>query len=223
MTHPPTLYIGNKNYSSWSMRPWLALRWAGISFGEHLVPLGPRGLGPNPEILAISPSGTVPALALDEANTIWDTMSICEWAHEAAPEADLWPRDPLARAIARSASAEMHSGFAPLRQEMPMNIRRRKTDHALSQSAIANVARVDSLLAGLRSRFGGEDGGWLFGHRTIADAFYAPVATRFRTYNVSLSPLTQAWCDTLFDDADFEDWEQAAEVESWIIPETDAA
>jgi glutathione S-transferase len=117
----------------------------------------------------------------------------------------------------------MHSGFAPLRQEMPMNIRRRKTDHALSQSAIANVARVDSLLAGLRSRFGGEDGGWLFGHRTIADAFYAPVATRFRTYNVSLSPLTQAWCDTLFDDADFEDWEQAAEVESWIIPETDAA
>jgi glutathione S-transferase len=222
MIHTPTLYIGNKNYSSWSMRPWLALRWAGISFAEHLVPLGPRGLGPNPEILAISPSGTVPALALDEANNIWDTISICEWAHETAPQAGLWPHDPLARAIARSASAEMHSGFGPLRQEMPMNIRRRKTDHPLSQSAIANVARVDSLLAGLRSRFGAGGGGWLFGHRTIADAFYAPVATRFRTYGVSLSPATQAWCDTLFDDADFKDWEQAAVAESWTIPETDA-
>lgn len=222
MTIRPSLFIGNKNYSSWSMRPWLALRWAGIGFEEKMVPLGPRGMGPNPAIVAISPSGTVPALELGQNETIWDTMSICEWAHEAAPDAGLWPRDPMARALARSASAEMHAGFGAVRQEMPMNVRRRKSAHALSQAAQANVARIDMLIATLAKRYDHTGSGWMFGHPTIADAFYAPVATRFRTYNIALSPITQKWCDTLFADADFQEWERDAASETWTIGESDA-
>jgi glutathione S-transferase len=221
MTQPPVLYIGNKNYSSWSMRPWLALKWAGIAFEEKLIPLGPRGLGPNPAIQAVSPSGTVPTLELPGGETVWDTMSICEWAYEQAQGSVLWPKDAVGRALARSTSAEMHSGFGPLRQEMPMNIKRRKTDHVLSDAAKANVARIDALISTTRARFDCENSGWLFGHRTIADAFYAPVATRFRTYDVSLSPETQNWCDTLFADADFKDWENEALAESWTIVESD--
>jgi glutathione S-transferase len=222
LTYLPTLFIGNKNYSSWSMRPWLALRWANIDFVESLMPLGPRGAGPNPDFLAVSPSGTVPALKFVESELIGDSLAICEWAHEAAPNARLWPTNPVARALARSASAEMHSGFGPLRQEMPMNIKRRKTNHTLSDAAKANVARVDGLLSSLIERFDGTKSGWLFGHRTIADAFYAPVATRFRTYDVPLSPLTQKWCNTLFADTDFQAWERAAEAEIWTIDETDS-
>ena len=222
MPQNPTLVIGNRNYSSWSMRPWLALHWAGIAFEEKMILLGPRGLGPNPDIVAISPSGTVPVLVLPGGETIWDTMSICEWANEKALDAGLWPQDPIARALARSASAEMHAGFGAVRQEMPMNIKRRKTDHALSDAAKANVARIDALLSGLIQRFDTAGTGWLFGHPTIADAFYAPVATRFRTYNVGLSPLTQKWCDTLFADPVFQAWEQAALTETWTIGESDA-
>ena len=221
MTQLPTLFIGNKNYSSWSMRPWLALRWGQIAFEERMIPLGPRGLGPNPDIVAISPSGTVPVLVLPHGETIWDTMAICEWAHEAAPDAGLWPQDPLARALARSASAEMHAGFASLRQEMPMNIKRRKINHDLSFPAKANVARIDTMLAGLIDRCDGNGDGWLFGHRTIADAFYAPVATRFRTYNVAVLSATQTWCDKVFADPDFQDWEQGAIGETWTIAESD--
>lgn len=222
MIQDPILFIGNKNYSSWSMRPWLVLRWANIAFQEELIPLGPRGAGLNPAIVAVNPSGTVPALELHEGETVWDTMSICEWAHEHASDAGLWPKDPLARALARSASAEMHAGFAPLRQEMPMNVKRRKAQHVLSDAAKANVARIDALLSALMTRFDPQGTGWLFGHHTIADAFYAPVATRFRTYNVALSPLTQKWCDALFNDPDFQAWERDATLETWTLGETDA-
>ena len=222
MTQLPTLVIGNRNYSSWSMRPWLALHWGKIAFEEKMIPLGPRGLGPNPDIVAISPSGTVPVLMLPGGETIWDTMSICEWAHENAPSAGLWPIDSLQRALARSASAEMHSGFGPVRQEMPMNIKRRKADHALTDAAKANVARIDALLSGLAQRFDTNGTGWLFGQPTIADAFYAPVATRFRTYNITLSATTQKWCNTLFADTAFQAWEQAALAETWTIGESDA-
>ena len=222
MTQRPSLFIGNKNYSSWSMRPWLALRWAGIEFYEDIIPLKARGAGPNVTIQSVSPSGTVPALKLPDGETVWDTIAICEWAHEQVPTAGLWPRDPLARALARSASAEMHAGFGPLRQEMPMNVKRRKTEHALSDAAKANVARIDALLSTLMVRFDPAGTGWLFGHRTIADAFYAPVATRFRTYNVALSPMAQKWCDTVFADPDFQAWERDAAAESWTLEETDS-
>jgi glutathione S-transferase len=223
MTNVPTLFIGNKNYSSWSMRPWLAMRWAGIAFEEKLIPLGPRGAARSEAISAISPSGTVPALKLLAGDTIWDTMSICEWAYEQAPDANLWPQEPLARAFARSVAAEMHSGFGALRQEMPMNIKRRKASHDLSDAAKANVARIDALLSALIQRFDTGGTGWIFGYRSIADAFYAPVATRFRTYSVTLSPLTQKWCDSLFADPEFQAWERDAEAEVWTLEETDIA
>jgi glutathione S-transferase len=223
MTGLPTLFIGNKNYSSWSMRPWLAMHWGGVGFDEKLIPLGPRGMGINPDIAAISPSATLPALKLPDGETIWDTMAICEWANEQKPDAALWPADPIARALARSASAEMHSGFVLLRQNLPMNIRRRKADHEISEKDKADVARIDALLSGLRQRFDGAESGWLFGHPTIADAFYAPVATRLRTYGVTVSPATQKWCDTIFGNAHFQAWERAAIAETATIPESDDA
>lgn len=221
MHNKPILSIGNKNYSSWSLRPWLAMRWAGIAFQERVIPLGPRGAGPNEAILAINPAGTVPVLELHDGAQIWDSLAICEWANDAAQNSLLWPTDPVTRAIARSAVAEMHAGFAPLRMQFPMNLKRIKHDHVWDEAASANIARIDALLGGLVQRFDLAGSGWLFGHRTIVDAFYAPVATRFRTYQVPLSPLTQKWCDTLYADPEFQAWERDALRETWVIGETD--
>jgi glutathione S-transferase len=216
----PTLYIGNKNYSSWSLRPWLALRWAGIGFDEVLIPLGGPGYGKSqiPEVRAVSPSGRVPALQL-EGGTIWDSLAIAEWAAEQAPE--LYPADPLPRALCRAAVAEMHSGFAALRRDLSMNIRRRVSAHPWAEDVRADIERAVELFGDLRDRFG-DAGPWLFGARSIADAFYTPVATRFRTYGVSLPPASQAYVDTLLGDPDFRSWEAAAEVEPWQIPATDS-
>ncbi len=217
----PILFIGNKNYSSWSMRPWLALKWAGIAFDERLIPLGGVGYGKSqiPEVLAVSPSGKVPALQVD-GHTVWDSLAICEWAAEQNPA--LWPQDPAVRAVARSAAAEMHSGFAALRRDFSMNLRRkgepRKT--ATSADAQADIARIDELWSQMRTQFGG-GGGYLFGDRCIADAIYAPVATRFRTYGLALSPAAQAYADALLADPAFQEWEAAAAAEPWTIHSTD--
>jgi glutathione S-transferase len=219
----PTLTIGNKNYSSWSMRPWLALRWADLRFEEKIIPLGPRGLGPNPDLLAVSPTGTVPVLELASGERIWDSLSICEWAHEQAPEAKLWPEDNIARALARSAVAEMHSGFAAIRKALPMNIKRVKRLHDLSAETQAQIDRLDALLRGLITRFGGGQASWIFGHPTIADAFFAPVATRLRTYKVKVSAPVEGWCQTVFSDSAFRAWEAAARNETWTLTETDEA
>jgi glutathione S-transferase len=219
----PVLTIGNKNYSSWSMRPWLALRWAGVAFEERVVPLGPRGAGVNPAIAALSDTARVPVLELGGVR-LHESLAICEWAAEqgAAVGRPLLPADPLLRALVRSASAEMHAGFAALRRELPMNLRRRKEDHAVSEAAAADIARVQQLWERLRARTG-HLGPWLGGQRSIADAMFAPVATRFRTYGTALSPVAQAWCDTLLADPDFQAWDAAAADEPWTIPETDAA
>ena len=142
----PLLHIGNKVYSSWSMRPWLALTWAGIAFDEKVIPLGGPGYGKSriPEVLAVSPSGRVPALRVGEA-TIWDSLAICQWAHEQAPDAGLWPADPAARGAAWSAAAEMHSSYAALRADFPMNLRRigRPRAAPASDGALADIDRVD--------------------------------------------------------------------------------
>lgn len=214
------LAIGNKNYSSWSMRPWLALRWGQIAFTEQVIPLGSRDGKPNPAILALSDSGRVPVLTLADGTRLHESLAICEWAAEQAPA--LWPADPVLRALGRSAAAEMHAGFAALRREMPMNLRRRKPDHTISAAAEADIARVQALWQALRAR-SGSLGPWLCGTRSVVDAMYAPVATRFRTYGTALSPVSQAWCDTLLADPDFQAWDQAASAETWTIPETDAA
>ncbi|UJR86092.1 glutathione S-transferase family protein [Sandaracinus amylolyticus] len=196
-----TLVIGDKRWSSWSMRPWLALRHAGIEFDEHLIRL--RRPDSKERIAAVSPSGKVPLL-IDGDLTISDSLAICEWAAERVPS--LWPSDASARAIARSVSAEMHSSFVAMRTEMSMDVELR-TKKELSRDARADVDRVMTIWREARVKWG-QDGDFLFGAFSIADCFYAPVVTRFRSYGVTLDdtasryseaifahPEVRAWCD----------------------------
>jgi glutathione S-transferase len=217
----PILYVGNRNYSSWSMRPWLSLKWAGIDFETRDVQLGGPGYGKQqmPSVLAISPTGTVPALHLGE-DVITDSLAISEWAAEQSPA--LWPRDPLARTYARSAACEMHAGFAALRANLPCNIRRRTETRQLSAEVRQEVDRIDALWASLRTRFGSE-GPYLCGaNPTIADAFFTPVATRFRTYAVRISAEAQRYVDTLLENDAFQEWERAGIAETATMPQWDA-
>jgi glutathione S-transferase len=218
----PVLYIGNKNYSSWSLRPWLVLAWSGIPFEERVIPLGGEGYGKSriPEVLAISPSGRVPALAVSGV-TVWDSLAISEWAAESAPAARLWPEDALARAVCRSIASEMHAGFGAVRRDLSMNIRRRAAARPLAEDTLADLTRIEALWAATRERHGA-GGPFLFGARTIADAFFAPVATRLRTYGVPVQPESRAYCDAIFADPAFLAWEEAAKAEPWTIPSTDA-
>lgn len=214
----PILHIGTRKYSSWSMRPWLALTWSGIAFDTHVINLGPRNGSVNPEIAAVSPTGMVPALDLGDGVVVTDSLAICEWAADAVPASGLWPTDPTARALARSAACEMHAGFAALRRDLPMNIPRRAAAESVSAETHRQIARVDALWSELVRRSGGP---FLFGTRTIADAMFTPVATRFRSYCVELSPTAQAVCDAMLGDPAFQEWESAALAETWTIPETD--
>jgi glutathione S-transferase len=218
----PILYIGNKTYSSWSMRPWLALKWGAIAFEERQIPLGGPGYGRSkiPDILAVSPSGRVPVLHVDDM-IIWDSLAICEWAAEQNPT--LWPQEPAARAVARSAAAEMHAGFAALRGHYSMNLRRKAepAKQPAGENVLADIARIDALWSELRGRFGGA-GACLFGQRSIADAMFTPVATRFRSYGVALSAPAQAYADALLADPDFQDWDAAAQQEPWFMPAVDS-
>lgn len=215
----PVLHIGNKNYSSWSLRPWLALKWGGIPFQENIIPLGGEGYGRSQikAVRAISPSGRVPALHIGDT-VIYESLAICEWAAEQTPS--LWPADPLVRAEARAAASEMHAGFSALRRDMSMNIRRRlEREPQWPADTREDLDQLFALWGGLHARYGGP---FLFGQRSIADAMFAPVTTRLRTYNVEAPDVAQAYCATLFADAAFQDWERAAQVESWTIPESEA-
>jgi glutathione S-transferase len=211
MTH--TLYIGPKNYSSWSLRPWLVLKWAGIAFNEHPIALDRPGYGEGriADVVAVSPNGLVPALHVD-GHVIWDTLAIAEWAHEQI--GNLWPADAWARAHARSATAEMHSGFAPVRRDLPMNILRRCPEQDWLPETRRSIDRICALWTDCRGTYGA-DGPWLFGERSIADAFYAPIATRFRTYSVTLDAISAAYVDTLMSDTAFREWEAACIPDSW--------
>ncbi|MBM3523216.1 MAG: glutathione S-transferase family protein [Alphaproteobacteria bacterium] len=213
----PVLHIGNRNYSSWSLRPWLCLRWAGIAFEESHVELDQPGYGEGgiAAVRAVSPSGRVPALQLGQT-TIWDSLAIAEWAAEQAGPGVLWPRDPTARAVARAVTCEMHAGFEALRRDLPMNIRRRCAEQDWAPEARRDIARLDAIWSDLRSTHG-RGGSFLFGARSIADAFFTPVATRMRTYSVSLSPAAQHYRDTLLADPAFREWEVAALAE-WRRP-----
>jgi glutathione S-transferase len=213
-----TLYIGNKNYSSWSLRAWLVLRWGGISFQEHMLKLGGDGYGSRriAELLAVSPSGCVPVLHVGET-VIWESIAIAEWAAERSPS--LWPRDSLVRARARSVTAEIHGGFGALRRDLSMNLRRRMDEPRWPEDTQLDIARVQQLWRGCLEQSGGP---WLFGERSIADAFYAPVVGRFRTYGVPLSAELSAYTATVWRDADMHEWDEAASAEPWSIPTTDA-
>lgn len=202
----PKLFVGNHNYSSWSLRPWLCLKWAGITFDEHFVDLDQEGYGAEgiPTLMALSPNGKVPALDID-GEMIWDSLAIAEWAAETGNV--LLPKNPTQRALVRSAMAEMHAGFTSLRRDLPMNIRRRCRAHALPADTIRDLDRLNRLWDWGRTRFG-HLGPYLFGERSLADAFYLPVATRLRTYDVSLpSDNARRYCNWLLEDSAFREWE----------------
>ncbi len=218
--HRLTLVVGNKNYSSWSLRPWLALQMAGLDFDEVRIPLYEPGS--HDAILRHSPAARVPILR-DGALTIWDSLAICEYVAELAPQAGLWPDDRALRAEARSISAEMHAGFAALRTAMPMNLRIERAQLAASPPAAvqADVARIVAIFEACRERHHA-GGAFLFGRFTIADAMFAPVATRFRTYSVPLSARSEAYCEALWSLAPMRAWTAAAVAETERLPAYEA-
>jgi glutathione S-transferase len=209
------LVIGNKNYSSWSMRPWVAMRAAGIAFEEVFIPLYTDNKADKDRILSFSRAGKVPSL-VDGDITVWDSLAIIEYLAERFPQAKLWPADPAARAHARSISAEMHSGFMPLRNECGMNLHRPVGAIALSADAEANVARVQEIWTGCRERYG-KLGPYLFGPFTAADAMYAPVVHRFRTYAIKVSPQVAAYMETMMALPAFAEWTKAGVAETLVI------
>jgi glutathione S-transferase len=208
------LVIGNKNYSSWSMRPWLALRGADIPFEEVLIPLY-TGAADKQRILDVTPSGKVPAL-IDGDVTVWDSLAIIEYAAERHPEAGLWPDDPARRAHARSVSAEMHSGFMPLRNECGMNLHRPVKAKSLSDDAKANIARIDDIWSSCRARYSAL-GPYLFGRVSAADAMFAPVVHRFRSYAIDVSPAARDYMDTMQALPAFRQWTEQGLAETTLI------
>jgi glutathione S-transferase len=199
---PLTLVIGNKNYSSWSLRPWLVLRQAGIPFEEVRIPL----YVPESATLltAWSPSGKVPALH-DGDIRVWDSLAICEYLNERFPEHNLWPTDAAARAVARSVSAEMHAGFTGLRENMVMNIRARYPDMGRTPECLADIERILAIWTDCRARFGG-GGDFLFGRFGIADAMFAPVVLRFQTYGVALEGAARDYAEAVLALPALQEW-----------------
>jgi glutathione S-transferase len=211
----PRLHIGDKNYSSWSMRPWLALRHGGIDFEEvqHSLP----DIGGKPSFGAISPNARVPALDWNGV-TIAESLAICEWAAEQQPA--LWPKDPASRALARSAAAIMHSGFANLRNDAPLNIRRRTDSSRMTPDGLADAATVDELWRKWLARSGGP---FLFGQWSIADAMYAPVVTRFITYAIPHTSEAKAYMQRMVAEPHMAAWIAAATSETRQLARTDIA
>ena len=217
MTTRPTLVIGTRNYSSWSLRPWLLLRQHGIEFEEVCLPLN------TPEFAAgvarWSPSRRVPALQHGDLS-VWDSLAICEYVSETFLAGAGWPSDLAARATARSVSAEMHSGFQALRSGLPMNCRRRAYGFVADADAQRDIDRVCALWRESRAKFGA-GGAFLFGAFSIADAMYAPVASRFVTYGIALDEDARAYVDAMFALPSMQEWLQASAAETHALPDTD--
>lgn len=207
-----TLVIGNKNYSSWSLRPWLALKHCGVSFNEDHIALDQ--IDSAARIRAYSPAGRVPVL-VDGELTVWDSLAICEYLAERFPAAQLWPVDAAARALARSLSAEMHAGFLALRSELPMNIRAIRHVQCSAQ-AYADITRVIAAWEHCRATHGA-DGEWLCGRFSIADAMFAPVVLRFRTYRINVPPTVARYMAHVLLDPALREWIAAAQKETEVI------
>jgi glutathione S-transferase len=214
------LVIGNKNYSSWSMRPWLALRANDIPFEEVLIPLYTDNPADKARILSFSDAGKVPAL-LDGDVTVWDSLSIIEYLAERFPQSKLWPEDRAARAHARSISAEMHSGFMALRNECGMNLHRPIRAVALSDDALANVARIQAIWAECHQRYG-KDGPFLFGAFSGADAMFAPVVHRFRTYAIPVADNARHYVHAMDALPAFREWTRDGLAETLLIDRLEA-
>jgi glutathione S-transferase len=208
------LVIGNKNYSSWSMRPWMALRANDIAFEEVFIPLY-TGEADKKRILSFTHSGKVPVL-LDGDVTIWDSLAIIEYVAERFPEIRLWPEDRASRAHARSISAEMHSGFAALRNECGMNLHRSVGAIELSSEARANIARIQQIWIECRERYG-KSGPFLFGEFGGADAMFAPVVHRFRIYAIEVAPVVRDYMNATMSLPAFQEWTRAGLAETLVI------
>jgi glutathione S-transferase len=209
----PKLIIGNKNYSSWSLRPWLLMSEAGIDFEEHRIVLDTPTT--QQEIATFSPAGRVPILQLGDM-TVWDSLAICETVAERWPEKNLWPVDADERAHARAISAEMHSGFEVLRDCMPMNCRAMGRIVPIPDELGADIDRVIAIWSECHQRYG-DRGGWLFGDFSVADAMYAPVVLRLRTYGINLPQSAGYYPHRLLESKAMQDWLAAAECEVEVI------
>lgn len=210
-----TLYIGNKNYSSWSFRPWLAMKVAGIAFDEVVISLNAADF--KPRLLAVSGTGKVPTL-VDGHVRVWESLAIIEYLAERFPKAGLWPADPAARAHARAISSEMHAGFLPLRRACPMNLWRPVKKRELADDAIANVRRIDAMWTDCRRRFGG-GGPFLFGAFGAADAMYAPVVSRIHTYDLEVGAAAREYMAAVMALPAWHEWRDAGLKEPWVLPE----
>jgi glutathione S-transferase len=212
------LVIGNKAYSSWSLRPWIAMKQLGIAFEELLIPL--QQPGTKAEILKQTPNGLVPALIEGEL-VVFETIAILEYLNERHAHGALWPSDVAARAHARSVAAEMHGGFAAFRRDCPFNIRRAVKKHIPSAEGMKAAERIDDIWQDCRERFGqSKDGGggpFLFGAFSAADAMYAPVVNRFHVYDVPRSAAAQAYMDAVMALPAWQEWAAAAKAEPWVI------
>jgi glutathione S-transferase len=209
------LVIGNKNYSSWSFRPWIAMTVAGIPFDETVVSLGDPAF--KARLLKVTPAGKVPAL-VDGDTHLWESLAILEFLAEKFPAARLWPVDAAARAHARAIASEMHAGFIPLRRHCPMNFWRPVRRRDLTEEVAANVTRIDAMWSDCRERFGA-GGPFLFGAFSAADAMYAPVVSRFHTYDIAVSPAARAYMDAVMGLPAWAAWRAAALAEPWVLPE----
>lgn len=215
---PPklTLVIGNKNYSSWSLRPWLAMAATGVPFAEVLIPLD----FPNTkqQITQYSPTGLVPALKYGHL-VVWESLAIIEFVNDKHPEAKLWPEEPELRALARALSMEVHSGYHALRASCPMNLRRR-AQRRIGGEAEADVMRLIAHWKKMRTEFGGA-GHFLFGEFGAVDAMFAPIAARIRSYEIQVDRNAADYVDAILNLPAFHMWYQAAVAEPWRIPSTD--
>ncbi len=211
----PLLIIGNKNYSSWSLRPYMALKQTGIDFDEKLIRFGEPQF--SKAVRRYSKAGLVPVL-IHQDKVIWDSLAILEYIAETWPAKQLWPKNPTARAMARSMCAEMHTGFKALRSACPMNIRRPVKPLATNEPVLKDVARIEALWAESRKRFGAK-GNFLFGKFSNADAMFAPVASRIQTYEIPVGKAARAYVASVLDSVAFRSWKVAALKEPWIYPE----
>jgi glutathione S-transferase len=209
------LFIGNKNYSSWSMRPWIAMKVAGIAFEETLISLNAPDF--KPRLLAVSGTGKVPTL-VDGPVKVWESLAILEYLAEKFPAAGLWPKHSAARALARAVATEMHGGFIPLRRLLPMNMWRPVIKRELTPDAAANVKRIEEMWTDCRTRYG-QNGPFLFGAFGAADAMYAPVVARLHTYAVDVSAVTRTYMNAVMALPAWREWHEAGVKEPWVLPE----
>ena len=208
-----SLIVGNKNYSSWSMRPWIAMKATGIAFTEEVISLNAADF--KQRVSKVSGTGKVPVLSDGDVH-VWESLAILEHLAEKFPDAGLWPSDPTARGYARAVASEMHAGFVPMRRHLPMNMWRPVMPRELPDDVAANVRRIEHIWTDCRTRFG-QAGPFLFGAFGAADAMYAPVVSRFHTYAVTVGPAAERYMQAVMALPAWTEWRSAALQEPWVL------